>query len=157
MIKSASPRLSDIHLLLLATAAARPDRGLLPPPPSLGELGDHIRSVIAELIGAGLAEEIPTQDSACVWRRRGKTMLGVAITAKGCALLEAPPPPVTKIGSVVAMLGRSEGATLDELVAETGWLPHTIRAALTRLRKKGHAILRTDRDGVSCYQIAEAA
>ena len=33
---------------------------------------------------------------------------------------------------------RKTGATLDDLVEATGWLPHTTRAALTGLRKKGY-------------------
>lgn len=46
----------------------------------------------------------------------------------------------TKSGQVLALLTRDEGATIDQLVAATGWLPHTTRAALTGLKKKGHAI-----------------
>lgn len=45
---------------------------------------------------------------------------------------------LSKISQVIALLQRPEGATLAELVAATGWLPHTARAALTGLRKKGH-------------------
>jgi hypothetical protein len=39
--------------------------------------------------------------------------------------------------------GAAEGATLDELIKATDWLPHTTRAALTGLRKRGYAIERT--------------
>jgi hypothetical protein len=46
----------------------------------------------------------------------------------------------TKIGFVIDMLGRDAGATIDELVDATGWLPHTTRAALTGLRKRGFEI-----------------
>lgn len=59
----------------------------------------------------------------------------------------------SKIGSVVQMLERRQGATLDELVQATGWQPHTTRAALTGLRKKGHLIERRQRDNMSCYSI----
>jgi hypothetical protein len=45
------------------------------------------------------------------------------------------------------------GETLDELVEATGWLLHSARAALTALRKKGHAIERTKLDGLSRYAI----
>jgi Protein of unknown function (DUF3489) len=38
----------------------------------------------------------------------------------------------TKIALVVGLIQRSVGATLDELVASTGWLPHTTRAAALR-------------------------
>ena len=46
----------------------------------------------------------------------------------------------TKISRVVGLLQRDNGATLDEVIAATGWLPHTSRAALTGLRKRGYAI-----------------
>jgi hypothetical protein len=50
----------------------------------------------------------------------------------------------TKIAGVIELLQGSEGVTLVELVANTGWLPHTARAALTGLRKRGYAV-RIDR------------
>ena len=51
------------------------------------------------------------------------------------------------------MLRRPEGASIDQLVAATGWLPHTTRAMLTGLRKKGHEITKDKRDAVTCYSI----
>ena len=62
----------------------------------------------------------------------------------------------TKSATVLACLQREQGATLAELVAATGWLPHTTRAVLTGLRKKGHAIERRQRDEVSCYHLPVA-
>jgi len=59
----------------------------------------------------------------------------------------------TKIGKVLALLGTDEGATIEELVTETGWQPHTARAALTGLRKKGHVVERAKRGDVTCYHI----
>ena len=64
-----------------------------------------------------------------------------------------PPKPVSKISLVADLLRRKGGATLVELVAATGWLPHTMRAALTGMRKKGHGIARGTRDGVTSYTI----
>lgn len=63
------------------------------------------------------------------------------------------PRPDSKIGKVVALLERNEGATLDELVTATGWLMHTARAALTGLKKRGYAIERIKRDDVSVYRV----
>ena len=63
----------------------------------------------------------------------------------------------SKTDKVLSLLQRQGGATLDELVAATGWLPHTTRAALTGLKKKGHTIGRTKADGVSRYSIAASA
>ena len=48
-----------------------------------------------------------------------------------------PGKPSSKASLVLGMLQRAEGATLAQLVAETSWLPHTTRAALTGLKKKG--------------------
>ena len=63
----------------------------------------------------------------------------------------------TKIGIVIEMLERDAGATIDELVAATGWLPHTTRAALTGLRKRGFEIDRRKAkdQSASAYVIAE--
>lgn len=61
----------------------------------------------------------------------------------------------TKAELVLALLRRPEGATLADIIAATDWLPHTTRAALTGMRKKGHAIERTSREGVTCYRVRE--
>lgn len=63
----------------------------------------------------------------------------------------------TKIGKVIALLERGQGATLDEMVQVTGWLPHTTRAALTGLKKKGHAIERAKAGDATCYRITKSA
>jgi hypothetical protein len=62
-----------------------------------------------------------------------------------------------KIDQVIALLKRSEGATLAEITAITGWQPHSARAALTGLRKKGHSIERSKRDDAGCWRIVESA
>ena len=59
----------------------------------------------------------------------------------------------TKADKVIALLKRKQGASLDEMVQATDWMPHTARAAMTGLKKKGHAIERTKVDGVSRYAI----
>jgi hypothetical protein len=46
----------------------------------------------------------------------------------------------SKLAQVIGLLRRDGGATLAELVSTTGWLPHTTRAALTGLRKRGFAV-----------------
>jgi Protein of unknown function (DUF3489) len=57
----------------------------------------------------------------------------------------------SKANLVLNLLKRPEGATIPQLVVATGWLPHTTRAALTGLKKKGHAVTSsraTDEDRV---------
>jgi hypothetical protein len=38
------------------------------------------------------------------------------------------------------LLQRDQGVRLDELIAATGWLPHTARAALTGLRHRSYDV-----------------
>ncbi|MBE2178944.1 MAG: DUF3489 domain-containing protein, partial [Chthoniobacterales bacterium] len=59
----------------------------------------------------------------------------------------------SKLGIVLSMLEAPEGAPLSKLVEVTGWLPHTTRAALTGLRKRGFTIVseKTEAGGSSVY------
>ena len=61
-------------------------------------------------------------------------------TAVHPATAAAQAKPQSKADLVLSLLQRSEGATIAQLVAATGWLPHTTRAALTGLKKKGHVL-----------------
>ena len=64
-------------------------------------------------------------------------------------------PAETKQACVVRMLQREGGASVAELAAAMGWLPHTTRAALTRLRQSGHELVKDKRDtGETSYRIA---
>ena len=63
-----------------------------------------------------------------------------AETADQQASAAAPAKRQSKADLVLHLLQRIEGATIDQLIAATGWLPHTSRAALTGLKKKGHMV-----------------
>jgi hypothetical protein len=69
----------------------------------------------------------------------------------------ATPAAPSKISLVVDLLRREQGASLDEMVEVTCWLPHTTRAALTGLKKKGHVIDKAKVDGVTRYTIVAVA
>ena len=61
----------------------------------------------------------------------------------------------TKKAKVIGLLGRADGASIDDICALTGWLAHTTRAALTGLRKDGMVIEMVRREGgVTHYRIA---
>lgn len=64
----------------------------------------------------------------------------------------AVPKPRSKQQQLAALVVRDEGATLDQMIAATGWLPHTTRAALTGLKKKGYAISSDKVDRVRTYR-----
>jgi hypothetical protein len=60
----------------------------------------------------------------------------------------------SKLAEVMALLSRKQGVGIEELTSTTGWLPHTTRAALTGLRKRGFAIERSRLEqGGSVYRI----
>jgi predicted ArsR family transcriptional regulator len=46
-------------------------------------------------------------------------------------------PPATKRAQIEVLLRRKKGAKLADLQKTTGWQAHSIRAALSGLRKKG--------------------
>jgi hypothetical protein len=60
----------------------------------------------------------------------------------------------SKLSKVIELL-QGDGATVGELIALTGWLPHTARAALTGLRKRGYRIEidRSQKERGSAYHI----
>lgn len=64
--------------------------------------------------------------------------------------------PQTKAGLVQHLLARDGGASLPELSEATGWLPHTCRAFLTGLRKRGRSPEKGKRDdGVTFYHLPQ--
>ncbi len=46
----------------------------------------------------------------------------------------------TKLVTIQRLLTRKSGATLSSLQKTTGWQPHSVRAALSTLRKDGYTI-----------------
>ncbi len=61
----------------------------------------------------------------------------------------------TKSETIQKLLARKSGATITQLQAATDWQPHSLRAALSGLRKKGAAITRsTDSKGVTVYRLS---
>jgi len=59
----------------------------------------------------------------------------------GEAAMTVAPRVGSKLAQVIEHLQRADGATLVDLTQTTGWLPHTTRAALTGLRKRGYAVI----------------
>jgi hypothetical protein len=61
----------------------------------------------------------------------------------------------TKRAMLIAMLERAEGASVAEIGQRLGWLPHTVRAAITGLRHAGREVTRSkDQSGQSVYRFA---
>jgi hypothetical protein len=63
-----------------------------------------------------------------------------------------PSKPASKRDQLAALLVRDKGATIAQMKEATGWLPHTVRAALTNLKKLGYAIDSDKVDGLRTYR-----
>jgi hypothetical protein len=199
---------SPDQILILATAARRSDRTVVPRPAGLRARGAVRQRLLAALLERGLVEELPTKsdvDEGLAWRRdeRGRhralrlTSAGLATVAgraagpetgsgeggarrravqrasptaerlaaperevrpeENVAAAPAPEPRLGgKLGRVLDAVGAEGGATLAELAGLTGWLPHTTRAALTRLRRRGYALERLRLNGRKAYRLGAA-
>jgi uncharacterized protein DUF3489 len=63
-------------------------------------------------------------------------------------------PASTKRAQLIGMLERPEGASVAEIGQRLGWLPHTVRAAITGLRKAGREVMRSnDSNDRSVYRL----
>ena len=60
----------------------------------------------------------------------------------------------SKPQQILDLLTRDCGATLAELATLANWLPHSTRAYMTSLRKKGHVIYSDKVDGVRRYRLS---
>jgi Protein of unknown function (DUF3489) len=173
-----SSKPTDAQLSMLSAAARRKDR-ILAMKPNLKGAAAH--KVAAKLVAAGLVKEIKAKTGAPAWRRdeatdqpyalklttagvkasaiaNGEATKTAAKGANGQTSLAPAPRDGSKISRVIGLLQRDSGATLDEVIAATGWLPHTSRAALTGLRKRGYAIARRQNaEGRRGYIIAAAS
>ena len=161
-------KLTDTQLIVLSNAAAREDgAGVVPPKMNKAAAA----KVGSSLVARKLMREVRTKPGMPAWRadENGRSV-SLIITRAGCDAIrvervaktykpvsdkngtvtaedrhpagEAAPRAGSKQALVVEMLSQEPGATLDALIEATGWLPHTTRAALTGLRKRGFAVER---------------
>ena len=89
--------------------------------------------------------------------RKPKAAEAAQIDAVPVAVEAAPlPAPTGKLGVLVGLLRREEGATLADLQAATGWQAHSVRGAIAGSLKKKLALPVTSEkaDGVRVYRIA---
>jgi Protein of unknown function (DUF3489) len=160
-------KLTDTQLIVLSKAAAREDGAAVVP---LKMNKTAAVKVGSGLIGRKLLREIKSKPGMPLWRadehgrsmslvitRAGRDAIGINEPDKSYQqvsnksgdakrtrryLAGVAPRPGSKQALVVKLLSKQQGATLDALVEATGWLPHTTRAALTGLRKRGFAVER---------------
>jgi hypothetical protein len=147
-------KLSDTQALILSAAAQRDDRNVLPLPGSLR--GGAAAKVVGALLTRGLIAETVTDsqtkaDAALnrIWRSdddgrailmhitdAGLAAIGVAPKEGDSATKARTPRTGTKQAKLIEMLRAKDGATIDEIVAATGWQAHTVRGAMAGALKK---------------------
>jgi hypothetical protein len=72
--------------------------------------------------------------------------------------VEAQPRLISKKATIESRVRRKGGATIQDLMLATGWQAHSVRAALTGLRKAGFAIARErNQQGKTFYRIMGAS
>lgn len=173
--------LSDMRLILLASANQRDAGNVLPVAASIANDNMTVRAALKSLLARALISEGPTTSVEQCWREDEDQRIGLFITlagkeaiaaiddhedsapddpqtisVEGCAIT-APSRTGSKQAALIERLRQDNGATIDELTAEFKWLPHTTRAVISGLRKKGYAVQNTRQDGMSRYRIAEPA
>src|SRR5215217_3227629 len=175
-------KLTDTQLIILSSASQRQD-GLATLPETLK--GGAAKTSVTKLLGLGLVKEVRVKRDQPTWRTdEEEKPLGLKITKAGSAAIAVEEEPAqeaeandpersakkgdaksareprrgSKQAQIIALMQRKHGATLEDMIAATGWLPHTTRAALTRLRQAGYILDKAKREtGVTVYHIAAPA
>lgn len=62
----------------------------------------------------------------------------------------------TKSALIQSLLARNEGASMQAISDETGWQFHSIRAAISGLRKQGISVERQEKGAGAIYRIPSA-
>ena len=152
--KSASKPAAKPDATQKPTSAPNPNEPAVsdPTPIAIGTTDDVI-AVGADdgtTMAATAAAQLTPASAAATIASAELTSAGPAPTPEPAAPAAAKPP--SKAQQLAALVVREEGATLDQMVAAIGWLPHTTRAALTGLKKKGYVISSDKLDGVRTYR-----
>jgi hypothetical protein len=149
--------LSKTETRLLTEAAGREDGGLILPRTMKATTAERL---LGKLTKEGLIT--PREQNGAVEHHltpTGYQAIGLKAPRRprataGASSQASADKPGTKRALILDLLGRGEGASLEELIAATGWLPHTTRAALSRIRSSGQALMKSTRpDGRTAYRI----
>ncbi|MDB5542179.1 MAG: hypothetical protein JWQ89_3906 [Devosia sp.] len=161
-------KLNDMKRSVLAGAASRTDLRVLPVPETLKVSEAMVDKMVRELLGAGLVAETSALESDVVWRAVDGAGVTLVITDAGLAGIGIEPgtAPVeqpaaaaktSKQDAIVALLRRRQGASLDEMTAATGWLPHSVRGWMSGAARKRlglELVSEKDGSGTRRYHVA---
>ncbi|MEQ8441305.1 MAG: DUF3489 domain-containing protein [Alphaproteobacteria bacterium] len=152
-------KLTDTQLIILSTASQRDDHAVLPLPDDVKLAGGARTKSLQTLIKRGVIEEV---DGTPDWKGletahpkilritvAGLAELGIGTPDSESTKQETKPKAPAKGGktdAILKLMRRKQGATVLALQEATGWQSHSVRAALTGLRKKGINVAR-DKNG----------
>ena len=103
------------------------------------------------------------RQSARSGNSKRRSAASAAKPAKATKTTRVPVPAMSSVrpskkASILALLQRPQGAAIGDLTEATGWQTHSVRAALTGLRKEGKELARIkDEGGISHYRLAATA
>jgi hypothetical protein len=146
-------QLSDTQAVILSAACARDDGLIFPITAKIK--GGAVGNVCKSLLKRGLIEEIQAIDLNTVWRHDEElgsvTLRATPLAYSALGITEAEEEVPTKTSNtspkverskggkqamLIEMLKRPEGATIQQVVDATDWLPHTVRGAIAGALKK---------------------
>jgi hypothetical protein len=133
---------------------------------SKARLGSAVTGTSSAAVPAGVAPEGASESidvSKNTTRSPGKHLSQSQPPSQGADLATANvsgadadrPRASTKRALLIGMLEQPPGASVAGIGQRLGWLPHTVRAAITGLRHAGHEVTRSkDTTGQSVYRLA---
>ena len=151
---TAQAKFTDTQIAILKAAAGRADGNIEPLPSNLR--GGARTKVIEGLFARGLIVDVNGHHrltdagytavgkqrpaSHDVAKRDAADALAKRDTADALQKLEVTPPPLrpgTKLVAIIDAMRRTQGATIAQMMANTGWQAHSVRGAISgMLRKK---------------------
>ena len=176
-------KLTETQTIILSAGAQRPYSMALPLPNGL--VGSVAKTTVSKMIERGWLQEVDAniRRGEPLWRETGDGH-GTTLVVTDSGLLaigiepvvvqtmtairndcnEAPKPPTQRAGTkqamLIAMLQASTGATMEEIVAATGWQVHSAHGAMSGALGKKLGLIVTlakDADRGRVYRIGQPA
>ncbi|MEQ8440547.1 MAG: DUF3489 domain-containing protein [Alphaproteobacteria bacterium] len=161
-------KLTDTQLIILSNASQREDGMVFPLPETMTLNKGAVASVLKGLLKRDFVVEVPVPAGDAVWReapdggRVGLKITDSALNLLGLAPAEDEKPtekpkrskkasakdvpsarPGTKQSILIDLLQRKRGATVEEIMEQTGWQAHSVRGAISGTLKKKLGLLVT--------------
>jgi hypothetical protein len=91
-------------------------------------------------------------------RTKAQSGLPSAAATADAATPSAKGEPKGKLGLLIGLLRREDGASIADLMTATGWQAHSVRGAMSTLKSKQNLAISSEKtDGGRIYRIVETA